>query len=73
MFDPFPNEIKENKKKLNVEIQKKDNDKLIYPKEMYIEGFSPWVKYFPTDEMFFKLMRGSLGIPDVTYLWFVEK
>ena len=53
------------------EIQ--DNEKLIYPREMYIPGFSPWVKYFPTDQMFFQLMRASLGIPDVTYLWFIEK
>jgi len=39
---------------------------------MYIEGFSPMVKYFPTDEMFFKLMRASIGVNDITKIWFKE-
>lgn len=43
---------------------------LVYSREMYIEGFSPMVKYFPTDEMFFKLMRASIGVTEIKNLWF---
>ena len=40
---------------------------------MYVEGFSPMVKYFPTDEMFFKLMRAGIGIREPTDLWFYKE
>ena len=31
------------------------------------------VKYFPTDEMFFKLMRAGIGIREPTDLWFYKE
>ena len=81
MFDPFPTEnawptvvsSQRRKSKIKKVSAKQQAEQLVYPREMYIDGFSPWVKYFPTDEMFFKLMRGSLDIPDVTKLWFIEQ
>ena len=43
---------------------------MVYPKERYNEGNSPYTIYIPSKDIMFKLMRACIHAEDPTDLWF---
>ena len=68
MFDPFPKEPMETE--FAVPTTEED---LVYRADRYVEGQSPFVIYFPSRLLLFKLMRACIGVEHEKDLWFMPK
>ena len=50
----------------------KTQEDLVYRSDRYAEDFSPYVIYYPSKLVLFKLMRACIGVTNEDDLWFKD-